>query len=284
MVRIRAIQTGKVGVKEKYMYGEGQGIRRLLNTLTDKTWLEPLPIYAWVIEHPEGIVVVDTGESHLASLGGYFAQWHPFTRDARMYVSPEEEIGVQLMQMGISSQDVRQVILTHMHTDHIGGLHHFPHSEILVGRKEYETAQGLRGRLMGYLPQRFPRWLHPRLVDFTSEAVGPFPSSFPLTKANDIVLIPTPGHSAGHLSVLVREEEKTIFLAGDPSFTEKMLLDQLIDGTAPDEQAARQTLKQILEYVRTVPTVYLPSHDPEARERLVQRQTVLFPETIKAAL
>jgi hypothetical protein len=35
MVRIHTIQTGRVGVKEKYIYGEGQGIKRLLNTLTE---------------------------------------------------------------------------------------------------------------------------------------------------------------------------------------------------------------------------------------------------------
>ena len=58
MVRIHTIQTGRVGVKEKYMYAEGQGIRRRLITLTDKIWLEPLPIYAWVIEHPEVIIII----------------------------------------------------------------------------------------------------------------------------------------------------------------------------------------------------------------------------------
>ncbi len=90
------------------------------------------------------------------------------------------------------------------------------------------------------------------------------------------------GHTNGHLSVLVREERLSIFLAGDTSYTEKFMLEQAIDGVSPNEQAARQTLKPIRECVRMVPPVYLPSHDPEASERLSQRQTVLFPETVKA--
>lgn len=90
------------------------------------------------------------------------------------------------------------------------------------------------------------------------------------------------GHTSGHLSVLVREERLSTFLAGDTSYTEKFMLEQAIDGVSPNEQAARQTLKRIREYVRMVPTVYLPSHDPEASERLSQRRTVLFPETVKA--
>jgi N-acyl homoserine lactone hydrolase len=56
---------------------------------------------------------------------------------------------------------------------------------------------------------------------------------------------------------------------------------EAVDGVAPDEQVSRQTLQRIHAYSQQMPTVYLPSHDPEARERLVHRQTVLFPESIK---
>ena len=285
MLRIHAIQTGTVGIKAKQLRGEGHGAMRLVHTLTDKTWEQPVPIYAWAVEHPEGIIVVDTGETAMTAQRGYFPRWHPFFRRAvKMFVAPEDEIGVQLANLGIAPDDVRWVILTHMHTDHAGGLHHFPRAEILVARKEYEAARGLRGRIQGYLPHRWPRWFNPRLVDFPSEAVGPFPSSFALTKAGDVMLLPTAGHTNGHLSVLVREEGLSIFLAGDTSYTEQLMLEQAVDGVSSNEQAARQTLKRINEYVRMVPTVYLPSHDPEARERLAQRQTVLFPETINTAL
>jgi len=284
MLRLHAIQTGSVGIKSKQLRGEGRSTMRLLHTLTDKTWEQPVPIYAWVIEHPEGIIVVDTGETARTAQGGYFPEWHPFYRWAvKMFVGPEDEIGVQLLKLGIAPADVRWVILTHLHTDHAGGLHHFPRAEILVARKEYEAARGLRGRVQGYLPHRWPRWFNPHLVDFTPEGAGPFPASFALTKANDVILLPTEGHTNGHLSVLVREEGLSIFLAGDTSYTEQLMLEQAIDGVSPDEQAARRTLKRIGEYVRMVPTVYLPSHDPGAKERLSQRQPVLFPETIKAA-
>jgi N-acyl homoserine lactone hydrolase len=284
MLRMHTIQTGTVGIKTLQLHGEGHGARRLYNTLTDKTWVQ-VPIFAWVIEHPEGIIVVDTGETSMTARKGYFPQWHPFLRQIanKFCVGPEDEIGVQLMKLGISPNDVRWVILTHMHTDHAGGLHHFPRAEILVARKEYASARGLRGSLQGYLPYRWPRWFNPRLVDFTSEAIGPFPASFALTKASDVVLLPTEGHTNGHLSVLVREEELSILIAGDTSYTEQLMLEQAIDGVSPNEQAAGQTLKRILTYTQTNPTVYLPSHDAGAKMRLSERQIVQVPGTVKTS-
>ena len=285
MLRMHAIQTGTVGIKSKQLRGEGHGAARLYHTLTDKTWAR-VPIYAWVIEHPEGIIVVDTGETSMTARKGYFPRWHPFLRQTsdKFFVGPEDEIGVQLMKLGIAPGDVRWVVLTHLHTDHAGGLYHFPHAEILVSRKEYAAARGLRGSIQGYLPQRWPRWFNPRLVDFTAEAVGPFPSSFALTKANDVILLPTEGHTNGHLSVLVREEEQSIFIAGDTSYTEQLMLEQAVDGVSPNERASAQTLKRINAYVQTNPTVYLPSHDAEAPERLSKRRIVPMPEIARAIL
>jgi glyoxylase-like metal-dependent hydrolase (beta-lactamase superfamily II) len=285
MLRIHAIQTGTVGIKSRQQHGEGRGSKRLLNTLLDKAWVQ-VPIYAWVIEHPEGIIVVDTGETARTAQKGYFPGWHPFLRQTedKFLVSPEDEIGPQLKSLGIDPNDVRWVVLTHLHTDHAGGLHHFPHAEILVSRKEYVAARGLKGIVQGYLPHRWPRWFNPRLVDFTSEAVGSFPASFTLTKANVVILLPTEGHTSGHLSVLVREGERSVFIAGDTSYTEQLMLKQAVDGVSPDEHIAAQTLKRILAYSQANPTVYLPSHDPEAKRRLAERQIVKSSEVVEAAL
>ena len=96
----------------------------------DREWTEPLPIYAWLIEHPEGLIVVDTGETARAGEPGYFPRWHPYFKLAvREWVQPEDEIGPRLRALGFSPDDVRWVILTHLHTDHAGGLAHFPRSD-----------------------------------------------------------------------------------------------------------------------------------------------------------
>jgi glyoxylase-like metal-dependent hydrolase (beta-lactamase superfamily II) len=274
-MRIHAIQTGTVAITQNWRRGKGHGAVRRLNTLLDRRWTEPLPIYAWVVEHPEGILVVDTGETARAVQPGYFPPWHPYFRFAvREWVRPEVEIGPQLRALGIGPTDVRWLVMTHLHTDHAGGLQHFPGVDILVSRAEYAAAQGLRGRIEGYPSNRWPDWFAPRLVDWSDQPDGPFTRSLPLTQAGDVVLVPTPGHTRGHLSVVVREGDRTIFLAGDTSYTEGLLLEQVPDGVGPDEAQARDTQRRILQLALAMPTVYLPTHDPEAARRLAERRVV----------
>ncbi len=274
-MRVHAIQTGTVAIKEAQRRGRGHGLRRRLNTLLDRAWTAPLPIHAWAIEHPEGVIVVDTGETARAGQPGYFPRWHPYYRlGLKVWVRPEDEIGPRLTALGVAPERVRWVVLTHLHADHACGLAHFPRAECLVSRREWAAATGFRGRVVGYLPQHWPRWFAPRPVDFRPEPLGPFPASLPLTAAGDVHLVPTPGHTGGHLSVIARDGDRAFFLAGDASYTERLLLDGAGDGVAVDEQAARQTFGRILAFARDVPTVYLPTHDPDSAARLAARRTV----------
>lgn len=106
---------------------------------------------------PEGLIVVDTGETARATESGYFPRWHPYYRmGLEEDVEPEQEIGPQLERLGFGARDVGWVVMTHLHTDHAGGLHRFPRSEILVTPTEMELASGRRGRLRGYLPSHDP--------------------------------------------------------------------------------------------------------------------------------
>jgi N-acyl homoserine lactone hydrolase len=124
---VHPIETGTVTVKTRQRKGVGAGRRRFVNMLLDREWTEPLPILAWAIAHREGLIVVDTGETARATERGYFPRWHPYyRRGLEEDVEPEQEIGPQLERLGFGARDVRWVVMTHLHTDHAGGLTTFP--------------------------------------------------------------------------------------------------------------------------------------------------------------
>ena len=268
-LKIHAIQTGTVRVKEAQRIGRGRGTIRQVNVLSDRAWTEPLPIYAWAVETAEGVIVVDTGETARAGEPGYFPRWHPYFRLAvRLDVEPEQEIGPQLLGLGIRPDDVRTVVLTHLHTDHAGGLHHFPRSEILVGEVELRLAKGFAGRLRGYLPNRWPPWFVPKPIIFEAVPHGPFVRSKRVTSGGDLVIVPTPGHTPGHVSVVVNDGGISYFLAGDATYTQRSLVEERVDGVSPRESVSLETMRTILRLAEGRPTVYLPTHDPQSGDRL----------------
>jgi N-acyl homoserine lactone hydrolase len=272
-VRVHAIQTGTVSIKALQRDGEGRDRRSLPRVFVDSRWTEPLPILAWLVEHPEGLIVVDTGETAQVANPGYFPRWHPFFRfGLREWVTPEQEIGPQLRALGFSPDDVRWVVLTHFHTDHAGGLAHFPANEVVCSRVDYRYSRGLLGKARGFLPQHWPQSFAPTLTDFGDAPFGPFPASTTLTAAGDVRLVPTPGHTPGHLSVVIDDGETVLFLAGDTSYTEQLMLAGTPDGVSPDVGQARQTLARIRHLTTQRRTMYLPTHDADAPARLEHRQ------------
>ncbi len=271
-MRVHAIQTGRVKVKRAQIEGCGHGLARRAGPLLDTHWSDWLPTYAWAIEHGEGVIVVDTGQAtHLKSLPA----WHPYFRLAvKFEIEPEQEVGPQLRALGIGPRDVRQVILTHVHMDHDAGLAHFPHAKIYASSGEIEKASGLAGRLRGYLPQRWPSWFDPAALVFGQIPFGPFPASRALTKAGDVIALPTPGHTPDHLSIAVKDGETVLFLAGDTSYAEHQMLAGIADGVSPGEEIALATLAKIRQLAQQHPVIYLPTHDPGAARRLAARDIV----------
>ena len=155
-LRVHALTTGHVRVREPQVRGVGTGGARRLNVLRDKNWTGPLPIHAWAIEHPEGVILVDTGEVAASDPRHYPALNRYLRRATRFDITREDEIDAQLRRAGVSVDQVRWVVLTHLHTDHAGGLCYFRDAEIVMSREEWESARGMRGRGRGYLPRSSP--------------------------------------------------------------------------------------------------------------------------------
>jgi glyoxylase-like metal-dependent hydrolase (beta-lactamase superfamily II) len=261
---------------------EGRGpLGRKIDIFRDTRWVEPLPIYAFLIEHPEGLFLVDTGDTWRNSVPGYLPWWNPFfTTQVSIRVAPLEEVGPRLHALGIDpARDITAVILTHFHHDHTGGLDHFPHTRIIASRENWEVARGLKGMMMGCLPQRWPIWLKPELVRMDGPPVGPFAASHPVSRDGRLFLVPTPGHMIGHVSVVLRDDAATYFFAGDATYSEENLSAERTDGVTNDPQTALATLRAIKEFAVAERTIILPAHDPGVPSRL---SALKFGEPIRA--
>lgn len=272
MVRVTPIQTGWARLKCAQKCGqEGRSaFGRKLDIIKDKTWAGPLPVLAWLIEHPEGRFIVDTGDTYENSTPGYLPWWNPFfTKMVQIKVAPIEEIGFRLHAMNIDpAQDIEAVILTHYHHDHTGGLHHFPHNRIIGPRDGWHLARSFKGKMTGCLPQRWPIWLKPELAEMDGPAIGPFPTSHPITKDGRVFLVPTPGHFFGHISVVARGDGVTYFFAGDATYEQADLAANRVDGVTYNPAISLATLRAIIAFAREEPTIILPAHDPDGLRRL----------------
>jgi glyoxylase-like metal-dependent hydrolase (beta-lactamase superfamily II) len=257
-MKIHALQTGTIAIKNAHRRMRVPAPLRLPAIVLDPTFTEPLPILAWAIEHPEGLIVIDTGETARVHEPDYFqggARWF-LTRNFRFQIDREQEIDYALKRAGLSAGDVRWLIITHVHTDHMGGVYHFPKAEILLSRTEIE-------RPYAPIDYRWPSWFNPRRVDYDAEG------RFLLTRAGDVELIATPGHSAGHQSVRLRREgAPDVLFAGDASFSDDQLRRDEVGGIVLNVPQTRSTADRLRALLRQRAAIYLPSHDPASVDRL----------------
>ncbi len=276
-MQIHAFNTGIIQVKENYRAAPGGNRLFRLSSIVADLRFRPIPVFVWVIEHPEGVIVVDTGLCAAMQDSAYFPRvQRPYWQSQyRFHVQPEEEIGPRLRSVGIAPGDVRWVVLTHTHFDHTGGLHHFPHANVLFTAREYRDAMALRSAHFA-LPEKWPGSLVPYEVAFGPSSLGAFSQSHTLTRAGDVHVVPTPGHTPGHQSVIVQTDDMLCFLGGDTSFDQAALVENLVDAPTVNRFLWQDTRQRILDYARSAPLVYLTTHDFETESRLAQR-SVLTP-------
>jgi glyoxylase-like metal-dependent hydrolase (beta-lactamase superfamily II) len=259
MFTITPLSTGRVAIKQTMRRPPGRGPRRRTAMLLPGPMTGELPIHAWVIEHPDGLILVDAGEAQGAR-DQLFATFH---------VRREDELDHALGAAGHAPPEIGTVVLTHIHGDHVGGLPHVPGARVLASADELRFAMGPAGRLQRTVArQPLPPGFHADPLAFDGPAFGAFASSAPLTADGRVVAVPAPGHTAGHLAVIVDQGDHHVLLGGDSAYDQAQLIDRHPDGVSPKASVARATMDTILGHARRHPTVYLPSHDPESAARL----------------
>lgn len=263
-MELHALTTGTVRVKDAFLHAR-PGPARQLRLFLPGPFSEPLPIHAWLVEHDGRRILVDTGET--AAVRDI-----PF---ARFDVGPPDELPAALARLGLTVDDVDDVVLTHMHGDHMDGAVHL-RGPVLVHDAEWAHAHSAVSKAFSaLLRQPIPRGVDFRPFALDGGPFGAFAASRALTPDGRVLAVATPGHTPGHISVLcVDDDGRHVLLAGDVTDTLEQLLARRPDAVGPDPAEHVVTLDRILSHAERHPTVFLPSHDPASAARLRER-TVL---------
>lgn len=267
-VKVHGLCTGSVAVKTNFKKKNGFGELAKLNILLDKNYTNYLPIWVWVIEHPDGLIVIDTGENtQVTDLDKYLAKesWFlrfQFKHAAKFQILENQELNHQFASINLKIDDVKLVVLTHLHLDHTDGLKFFPKQEIIVGDIEFKRADS-------NMPSTYPQWFKPNKVTFQNNKIEIFNEAYPITQVEDLLYIPTPGHTIGHSSILFKTDHFDIIFSGDTSYSQQQVLMNELAGVNADYKLTAKTYNNLIEYSRLRKTIYLPTHDENAGQRLV---------------
>jgi len=211
-----------------------------------------VPIPSYLVTHPKGRVLFDTG-LHAATLadpaahvGEMLARYHQFD------FQPGQEIAARLTAFGVDPASIDIAINSHLHFDHCGGNAQLPNADILIQRRELEHARAVQST-RGYLQRDWDTGQKIRAVDGEHDIFGD----------GTVVCLPTYGHTPGHQSLRVRTETGGEFiLCGDACYLKDSLEKLRLPGVIADKEAALAVFHRLREMQsRGVRIMY--GHDPD---------------------
>ena len=231
------------------------------------------PIIAFLVEHPKaGAILIDSGlhpsvaVDKKQNLGRILAS--TVAREWRM--EPDQALPDQLRERGIEPADVKLIVMTHLHLDHASGMVQFPGATFLISRQEWDIANEPRGWRNGYVQSHFDHAFDYRLLDFDDPSVGSFAGfgrSFDLLGDGSVRVAFTPGHTMGHMSVILRGPEREVLVVGDAAYTRHALETGHKPYLMQDEHLFARSLREVQRYVEQTPSaVVIPGHEMEPFE------------------
>lgn len=213
------------------------------------------PVPSFLIEHPRGLVLFDTGIA-TAAADDPRAVFGDMAEATDLTFTSEQRVDRQIEALGYRTADVTDVLVSHSHFDHTGGLHLFPEAAFHIGRGDLEYARAPRPEAAHYFrpddldPTRDFRW---------NEVSG----DFDLFGDGTVVLVHMPGHTPGNASLLLRLPNRNVLLTGDTVHLRSALTDELPMPSDHDVDRAVRSVARLKKLARDLDAMTWIAHDPE---------------------
>ncbi len=202
-VRLYAMTCGWLTMPARFILDGAQGELRL-------------PVPGYLIVHPRGKVIFDSGLHISLQTDPSLRLGKSFMAMTKVEYKPGEELRARLALLDVAPEQITHLINSHLHFDHSGGNDQIPNAPIYVQKPEWEAAMDPDlARKSGFDPRDYDLGQDVKLIHGEHDLFGD----------GSVTLIPTYGHTPGHQSMKVRLERGDVVLTGDACYMRKTLED-----------------------------------------------------------
>ena len=278
ILSVQVLRCGQADQHKEHRYGSR--LPQLWWIFFGRSWVS-LPLQAFLIEHRDGWVLFDTGIDPAIKFDkGYIKQAigrFLLPRIFRFHLTEADRIDQVLSKEGVAASDIRTAVISHLHFDHVGGIAQIPQADLLVSAREWailsERHPEREWILREHIEIPAAKWRQIALEPADDPLFEGFDGIHDLAGDGSMILLPTPGHTAGSMSMLIRQYGwDPILLVGDLTYEAALLEQDIVPGTGD-----RATLLASFAKVRGLKSrlpglVIVASHDFGA-EAAISRAT-----------
>jgi N-acyl homoserine lactone hydrolase len=271
---VQVLSCGRAEQHKEHRYGSSKP--QLWWVFFGRSWV-PLPLQCFLIEHRDGLVLFDTGiDPAIVSdtryikqaIGRFLLPWI-----FRLYVTERDRIDHVLDKAGVAAGDIRTVVISHLHFDHVGGIAQVPQADLLVSAREWailsEPHPEREWILREHIEIPTAKWRQITFEPNEDPLFEGFDGIHDVAGDGSMTLLLSPGHTAGSMSMLIRRDGwDPILLVGDLTYRADLLEQDILPGTG-DRETLLASFAKVRRLKQRLPGLTLvASHDFSADERI----------------
>ena len=268
-IKIHILHCGKVGVDPAVPFRDVSknpiAYTGLFRNKKLRIWL---PVSAYLIEHPKGLILIDTGWSTDVRQNPTKHMTHRLYMASKPSLPKGEAINEQLLKLGIKITDLDYVFISHMDADHISGLNLIKGTKkILVNEEELKSV--VKGNIR--YSKNFFKGINIETFKMNNSKYGPFKNAFDVFNDDTIIMIDANGHSAGNIITMVKNNNKFILLTGDCGYSQDSWENMRLPGPVYNKENMLTSLKWVQNMAKEENCLaVIANHDPKIKPKVIE--------------